>query len=222
MADSNKIIGYKIAEARGKAGEHQADLAAALGVKREMVNYWENGARPIKAEIIIEIAKRYDVSADFLLGLDKSPTKTGDKKKAEIYTGLSSQAVENLHEFNASGAHQLTKKWCDFLITSDAFIEISTILTEYSVVSLRSIVERWKEEKKKKNGICSIRIGETPYETAMNSAGWKLSKCAVAMTAKIDASFRDGINDYIAEIKHMFENADEFDDFCSYIKGEGK
>ena len=222
MNDSNKIIGLRIAKAREGAKESQAELAAALGVKREMVTYWENGTRPIKAETIIAIADKYNVSADYLLDRDKSPTKAGDKKKAEIYTGLSSQAVENLREFNASGAHQLTKKWCDFLITSDAFIEISTILAEYSVASLRSIVERWKEEKKKKNGICSIRIGETPYETAMNSAGWKLSKCAVAMTAKIDASFRDGINDYITEIQHMFENADEFDDFCSYIKGGGK
>ena len=96
MADSNKIIGYKIAETRGKADESQADLAAALGVKREMVTYWENGTRPIKAETIIEIAKRYNVSADYLLGLSEHPTVSEDMKTALKVTGLSQKAIEKI------------------------------------------------------------------------------------------------------------------------------
>lgn len=99
MAGSNKTIGYKIAETRVKADESQADLAAALGVKREMVTYWENGTRPIKAETIIEIAKRYNVSADYLLGLSDTPSVSEDMKTAVKVTGLTEKAIENARKF---------------------------------------------------------------------------------------------------------------------------
>ena len=111
MADSNKTIGYRIAATRGAAAESQAELAAALGVKREMVTYWENGTRPIKAETIIEIAKRYNVSSDYLLGLSNSPAVSEDIKTAIKVTGLTEKAIENAQKFSYPVSGSESEKW---------------------------------------------------------------------------------------------------------------
>ena len=105
MADCNKTIGYRIAAARSKTDDSQADLAAALGVKREMVTYWENGTRPIKAETIIEIAKRYNVSADFLLGL--SETEDVAFSFFAEQTGFSNMTVNTLLHLSSEGCPSL-------------------------------------------------------------------------------------------------------------------
>ena len=126
MADSNKTIGYKIAETRGKADESQADLAAALGVKREMVTYWENGTRPIKAETIIEIAKRYNVSADYLLGLSDSPAVSEDMRTAVKVTGLTEKAIENARQFCYPVSGTESERWSILseLMETDGFCEL--------------------------------------------------------------------------------------------------
>lgn len=93
LTDSNKKIGLRIAKAREAARESQADLAAALGVKREMVTYWENGTRPIKAETIIAIADRYNVSADWLLGLSHARTRDRSIEGAVSVTGLNEKSI---------------------------------------------------------------------------------------------------------------------------------
>lgn len=95
MADRNKTIGVRIARVREKAGDKQADLAAALGVKREMVTYWENGTRAIKAEMLLSIADRYGVNADYLLGRTDEATVKEDIRISCKTTGLSQRAIEN-------------------------------------------------------------------------------------------------------------------------------
>lgn len=106
MENCNKIIGYRIAAVRSVAKESQGDLAAALGVKREMVNYWENGTRPIKAEMIVAIAKKYGVSADYLLGFTAPDVKTPSIETRAIcdYTGLNENAVEMLRWYTTTHA----------------------------------------------------------------------------------------------------------------------
>ena len=143
MADGNKTIGYNIAATRGKAGESQADLAAALNVKREMVTYWENATRPVKVDTIIAIAKRYNVSADYLLGLCDYPTVEKDMKIAQKVTGLSEKAIANATSFEpwvasrvmeTDGFPELIVDICQLnesiVILEDLFSEIKNGTTE--------------------------------------------------------------------------------------------
>ncbi len=101
--DGNKIIGQMIGKVRSKNNETQQQLADALCIKREMVTYWENGTREIKAGQLAEIAKRYHVSADYLLGL--SPYESDDKVLTSISkcTGLSETAVSVLDFLKQNG-----------------------------------------------------------------------------------------------------------------------
>ena len=118
MDDRNIIIGQQIGKARTKDGESQAALAEALGVKREMVNYWENGKRPVKAETIYAIAKRYNVTSDFLLGLSDHDTVNPDMQTAIKTTGLSEKAIQNLQELSED---DIVAPITDKLLASDLY-----------------------------------------------------------------------------------------------------
>lgn len=127
MEDCNKTIGYRIAAVRGEVGESQADLAAALGVKREMVNYWENGVRPIKADMIVAIAKKYGVSADYLLGFTNPDVKTPAIETRAIcdYTGLSEEAIRKLHTFTTeSEEHVFNRDALNYILSNYNLIRI--------------------------------------------------------------------------------------------------
>jgi len=49
----------------------QSDLAAAIDVQRQSISYYLSGDRNPSADVIKRIAEKYNVSADWLLGLSK-------------------------------------------------------------------------------------------------------------------------------------------------------
>lgn len=87
-----------VRELRQQRGESQADLADALGEKRETVKFWEAGKRYFKAGDIIAIANHFDVSADYLLGRSEAPTSDKDLQAVCDYTGLSPDTIKRLRE----------------------------------------------------------------------------------------------------------------------------
>ena len=64
-----KEIGKRIKDVRRECGLSQAQFGEKLSVSQDTVSLWENGRSAPNAELIIAIAKTFDVSADFLLGL---------------------------------------------------------------------------------------------------------------------------------------------------------
>lgn len=203
-------------------GTRQEELKIVLGVKnRQSVTGYIDGSTIPTIDKVVELANFYGVSSDYLLGLAESPTREGSKQAAELYVGLSPQAVDNLHDFMFSGTHHLTKKWCDYLFTSGIFFELSELLTNYAVGSLKTIIANWKHEKLKDNSNNTIvlRIGGNPYENEKNGAGWQLAKFLYTLTDRVDSSFAAGIDTYISEIpRDLIENAEEYSDFRDYIK----
>lgn len=64
----------KIKLLREKYGDRQIDLAKKLNVTRSSVNAWEMGISTPSTQNIIEIALLYNVSTDYLFGIDKNST----------------------------------------------------------------------------------------------------------------------------------------------------
>ncbi|MDE6060557.1 MAG: helix-turn-helix domain-containing protein, partial [Clostridia bacterium] len=54
---------------REEEGFSQAQLAKTVGLSQAAIALWEQGARTPSADAIIKLAKFFDVSADYLLGL---------------------------------------------------------------------------------------------------------------------------------------------------------
>jgi len=63
-------LGAKIKTLRIAAGYTQPQLAEKVGVSKAVISFWENSVNEPKASYIKMLAKIFNVSADYLLGLE--------------------------------------------------------------------------------------------------------------------------------------------------------
>ena len=108
MDKANKFKGYdsifatklRALMAKGIDGKKitQQDLAAATGYTRQAISQYMDGSVMPNAEKLAAISEFFNVSADYLLGLSESETINPELRAARDYTGLSTEALERLHE----------------------------------------------------------------------------------------------------------------------------
>ena len=72
MIDQQRI-GAFLRELRQAQGITQEQLAGELGVSNRSVSRWETGRTMPDFDLLIELAKRYDVSVDELLAAERNP-----------------------------------------------------------------------------------------------------------------------------------------------------
>ena len=58
-------------ELRTEKGLGQVELAKAVSVSKGVISLWENGLREPGMNSLIVLAKFFDVSVDYLVGLEK-------------------------------------------------------------------------------------------------------------------------------------------------------
>ena len=64
----------KIKKLREQAGWTQSELAKKLGLTRSSVNGWEMGLSVPSTQYIVELAKLFSVSTDYLFGMNETAT----------------------------------------------------------------------------------------------------------------------------------------------------
>ena len=84
--DKEESIGERLARLRRDRGITQVELADILGVAQPMVSAYENGGLRLHGELIVELTKILDVTADQLLGLKE--TKNGTAKNRRLLRKL--------------------------------------------------------------------------------------------------------------------------------------
>lgn len=101
----------------------QAELAAKIGCSESTLSRFISGKTDkLGDESIIRIAKAFNVSTDFLLGVTTVP----DRKNYEIdELGLSAQAARNLYTGKANA------QVVNYLLESPRFLELTYILEQY-------------------------------------------------------------------------------------------
>ena len=68
------MIGEKIRELRERNKLTQNDLARLLNITRSSVNAWESGLSVPSTQYVVELARIWKVSTDYLLGLNDTAT----------------------------------------------------------------------------------------------------------------------------------------------------
>lgn len=68
------MVAEKIKSLREKQNLTQSALAKQLGITRSSVNAWELGISVPSTQYIVELAHIFNVSTDYLLGVDSSAT----------------------------------------------------------------------------------------------------------------------------------------------------
>lgn len=83
------MVAERIKNLREQHSMTQASLAKRLGITRSSVNAWEMGISVPSTQYIVELANIFQVSTDFLLGLNTSSTIS--------VAGLSEKDVQIVH-----------------------------------------------------------------------------------------------------------------------------
>ena len=65
------MLGQRIGEMRAALGWSQVELAKRLRVAKQTVSNWENENIQPSIEMLIRLAKLFNVSTDYLLGLEQ-------------------------------------------------------------------------------------------------------------------------------------------------------
>ena len=64
------IVGKRIREIRYELKLNQSEFGKSISVSQDTVSLWEKGKSLPNTEFIIAICKKYNVSANYLLGLE--------------------------------------------------------------------------------------------------------------------------------------------------------
>lgn len=96
----NTVFCNKLNKLFGDSGESQEVAANKFNTTRQTFGNWLAGRNQPDYETLIAIAKYYNVSTDYLLGLAKEPIPTEDEKKVNKVTGLSGNSIKALKELN--------------------------------------------------------------------------------------------------------------------------
>ena len=111
-------ISNKIKTLREKKGLTQLELSKDLNVVRQTVAQWENQERDLKTGAIISLAKYFNVSSDYLLGLTENTSTNISEIGISNKTGFSTSTVENI--LNLSAEHKtIFDKIINELLKSD-------------------------------------------------------------------------------------------------------
>ena len=68
------MLRLRLRELREKKGISQKQLALALNISQGAIGNWESGTRKPNFEYVKVLAGYFDVTSDYLLGIDEKPT----------------------------------------------------------------------------------------------------------------------------------------------------
>lgn len=94
--EEKNILAERITELRKNNNYTQEDISVYLNCNRATVANYESGKRQPDYNTLIKLAKKYDVSTDYLLGVTDTATTDENLKFICDYTGLSENFLDFL------------------------------------------------------------------------------------------------------------------------------
>ena len=83
------MLSQRIREMRQAAGWSQVDLAKKLNVSKQTVSNWENENIQPSIEMLVRLSKIFNVTTDYMLGLEETPRLDISGLPTELVTHLS-------------------------------------------------------------------------------------------------------------------------------------
>ena len=115
------LIMNRIKELRKIAGISQTELAKAVGATQRNISYWESNVE-INASYAAKIANYFDVSIDYLLGLEDDFGVRVNTSKVEIFSAEEKQLIEDYRTLNFA-CKKLVKQTIETLKNSSETIK---------------------------------------------------------------------------------------------------
>ena len=92
------LFGERLREKRMEFGLKQEEVARWFKMKKSAVSQWESGRLP-HATIIIELARRFNVTTDWLLGCDTIKATTPNSPTIELPDDLPPEAIYSIKDY---------------------------------------------------------------------------------------------------------------------------
>lgn len=83
------MLGQRICELRLAFSWSQVELAKRLGVAKQTVSNWENENIQPSIEMLVRLAKLFNVTTDYMLGLDSIPRLSIEDLPVDVVMHLS-------------------------------------------------------------------------------------------------------------------------------------
>ena len=110
MKVKNFAIKDRIVELREEKNISQSELSNAIGCGKTIVYYWETGQREPNSQMLVALSKFFNVSTDYLLGLEdefgNKPEKMIIKKTSS--GDLSAEEIEMIKKIRLLGPYEQT------------------------------------------------------------------------------------------------------------------
>lgn len=103
--NGNEIFAGRVKAEREKLGLSSTDLAGKLGVQKTRVSMWETKGTVPRQEVLFKLCDLFNVSADYLLGNDKTDGK--NPKNETIYS--IQRGLDKLSETQLETAQNILK-----------------------------------------------------------------------------------------------------------------
>ena len=84
----NQYFSTRVKELREKAGLSMDQLATQLDIKKSRVNMWENSGTVPRSDVLVNLAKYFNVSTDYLLGNQDERAINGNSKLSSLQRNL--------------------------------------------------------------------------------------------------------------------------------------
>ncbi|MDE5576482.1 MAG: helix-turn-helix domain-containing protein [Oscillospiraceae bacterium] len=164
--DITEIFAKRLVKLREDNNITQQALADDLGITRQSLSLYEKTDRTINIYLLHKIAKRFNVSTDYLLGLQKEPTNDLDVIAVTEYTALSKEAAEKLHEIGLHNKSTANSDTLSALIEDVDFKYFLALLSAkmYDDNSTQRIVTGNAQIQIKVSSLTNYEIGQSIAE----------------------------------------------------------
>lgn len=198
-------FGERLLKLREEQNETQQQLADAIGITRQSLSRYETNERTPNIDLIYSVAKHYNVSSDYLLGLTEEPIIEPDIKKACKVTGLSGEAIRKLAQLknfilpaNCGGLKVTGNEIINSLVLDQWF---RAFIERLAIYYMRTRVIVYKLDNKLK-----FTIDEADYERALTKlALFEVGQVANLIAADFKSPHFDEAAEKIEKLKAEFE-----------------
>lgn len=130
---------------RNKMGLSQTELANKLNCNKQLISKFESGERRLSMTMLIAYADFFNVSTDYLLGLQKEPTNDPNVIAATEYTGLTKEAAESLNKYYSRLKSSNFPKYVDGgLCNAETFDIINELISNGDMYTLAEHLSKLK------------------------------------------------------------------------------
>lgn len=95
--DVSKVFSQRLKQKRMEFGLKQEEVGSWFTMKKSTVSQWENGRLP-HATIIIKLARKFNVTTDWLLGCDNTDV-TEPPSARPLPDDLPPEAIQRIEEY---------------------------------------------------------------------------------------------------------------------------